>query len=116
MWKRYTFHAEYILTEPLKNISDDDLFLREEAFLCENTKFVNKPELFKFCDFLPEKKELVLFRTKLKHFLIFLISIFIGMPLMLIGMFKMISAEVRGPIMYGAAINAYLIASYLLRP
>lgn len=63
MWKRYTFHAEYILTEQLKNISDDDLFMREESFLCEHNRFMKRPELFKFCDFLPEQKEQVLFKT-----------------------------------------------------
>ena len=114
MWKRYTFHAEYILTEELKNISDDDLFLREEAFLCEHTKFVSRPQLFKFCDFLPEKKELLLFRTKVKLFLIFLISVIIGVPLVLVGFFKFISDQNRGPIMLGAAINSYFIANYLL--
>lgn len=80
IWKRYTFHASYILSEKLDLINDDQLFILEECFLTDNPRLLKKPELFKFCEFRPEKRTFLLFLQKVKRVLVFLLGMVLGVP------------------------------------
>jgi len=109
IWKRYTFHASYILSESLNKINDDQLFILEECFLLENQKYIKKPELFKFCEFRPEKKRQVLFIERLLRLLFVILGCIFGV-LGLLAVWKLtIKDEHRYSYILGAVIQAFIL-------
>jgi hypothetical protein len=106
------------MTQPLSVINDDQLFLKEEVvladqcFLLENSKFIRKPELFKFCEFKSELNEVVVCKTKLQRLGYFLLGLAFGIPYMMVAFAYNLQDDRRVSMMLGAAFQVLAIVFF----
>ena len=81
--------------------------------MIQNPRYVQKPEAFKFCEFLPEKKQLILCREKIVRFLLFFLSVLFGIPIIVLSFFFELKEEYRNQVVRGAMIQTVIFCFIL---
>lgn len=72
--------------------------------------------MFKFCEFLPEKKEVVKFSEKMKRVSLVLLGLFLGIFFICFAFHFKLKEEYRNRIIFGFALQALLLITFFDLP